>query len=1097
MACSGFCGDSEAQGDWFFDPATFVTTHIPTLNVPGFSLNYINNPYLAGNNKITVTPPDNAVPGESHTFDWILTSDVGTTGFDDEFRVVWVDENGTEGLISTHFVDMNGQPEVEQHDTWTPNVPDGEYRIRVHGFSEAGTFLPISSELSEMFLVYADPLGPLGVDTEGNSYPAFTARFTELAGVGHDLGYPLDNDDDDSNDHGRYVHEVNGLLIQDFYGPGNGYVHPYASLVRGPDPADEVFLLKEGFWYRWMSRGGWYQYGHPINDEFVDTGTGFPRQDFSSGIYFLWDSVEDEVKVYTTAGDVPAQHGAVSFSYAKGETKSSYQDGIYHSGQRVTGFDEPVDLVTDVEMVGFYAVTDGQQIYLPPFTVTGDATIAVGVPSPPQSYLVELNTVPGDVLPGETFQANVLIQGHPGEYINDFRVVSMDQAGNLVETLFGPTGINLSHGLAGAYTGTIATAGNYQLAVQYSLDGGATWHFLDTDGTTDNPLELEVGEGGPGELLVPGQYPTIGAAVQASQPHDVILVDCGVYPETEMVISHPLSILANAPYQVQPCVIIDGGGASRLLDLVFSSPSLEEVRLEGLTFRNGEAPAGGGGGAIRADQVALAINGCTFENNAGESGGAIRATGSSLQISNCRFLENRAREDGGAVSIASGTNLLTGGCWFEWNGHDDRFPPRQLTGGAISAHGNSTITAMGCFFDGNDAFAGGGIYLAEGGSVSLEPGVGTRNEADTGAFLETHEADSVHLGSSMIVRNRQTGVSAGSAVFVSDTRSTVSDLTLVFDSLTIADNESSPGGAGLIVDILAGPSLFRLESTIAAFNIGTAVDLGGVVPDQLVCNDFHGNTAGDWVGDLAFALGSGGNISADPVFCEPEIFDYIVQPSSPCLAANSTYGCDMGMATSGCLEAMPPSDVAVNYSVSGNELSWDLNWLPWSGPFPDFLNYRVYKGAGPDFVPGPSNLVAEPASSPWFDAGGNYGDHYKVSALYDLGYESVAVGPQGVSSAPGFPVAVTQLHQNRPNPFNPQTTISFDLPRAMEVSLKIYDISGRLVHEALADQVGHPGRNQVIWAGRDRNGRRLPSGTYFYRLKAGGYEETRRMTLLK
>ena len=65
------------------------------------------------------------------------------------------------------------------------------------------------------------------------------------------------------------------------------------------------------------------------------------------------------------------------------------------------------------------------------------------------------------------------------------------------------------------------------------------------------------------------------------------------------------------------------------------------------------------------------------------------------------------------------------------------------------------------------------------------------------------------------------------------------------------------------------------------------------------------------------------------------------------------------------------------------------------------------------------------------------------------------------------------------------------------MSLTVYDISGRLVAVLLDNEIAQQGRNEVVWRGRDQSGRQLSSGTYFYRLEAGGYGETNRMTLLK
>ena len=67
----------------------------------------------------------------------------------------------------------------------------------------------------------------------------------------------------------------------------------------------------------------------------------------------------------------------------------------------------------------------------------------------------------------------------------------------------------------------------------------------------------------------------------------------------------------------------------------------------------------------------------------------------------------------------------------------------------------------------------------------------------------------------------------------------------------------------------------------------------------------------------------------------------------------------------------------------------------------------------------------------------------------------------------------------------------------MTVGLHVYDVSGRLVDVLLNDETAQMGRNEVVWRGRDMEGRFAPTGVYFYRLTAGGYSETRRMVLVK
>jgi hypothetical protein len=88
------------------------------------------------------------------------------------------------------------------------------------------------------------------------------------------------------------------------------------------------------------------------------------------------------------------------------------------------------------------------------------------------------------------------------------------------------------------------------------------------------------------------------------------------------------------------------------------------------------------------------------------------------------------------------------------------------------------------------------------------------------------------------------------------------------------------------------------------------------------------------------------------------------------------------------------------------------------------------------------------------------------------------------------------LHDAVPNPFNPQTTLSFSLPTASHVKLAVYDVGGRLV-TTLVDENRTPGVHHVVWDGRDAKQRRVASGVYFYAIEAGGFTETKRMVLVK
>ena len=88
------------------------------------------------------------------------------------------------------------------------------------------------------------------------------------------------------------------------------------------------------------------------------------------------------------------------------------------------------------------------------------------------------------------------------------------------------------------------------------------------------------------------------------------------------------------------------------------------------------------------------------------------------------------------------------------------------------------------------------------------------------------------------------------------------------------------------------------------------------------------------------------------------------------------------------------------------------------------------------------------------------------------------------------------LDQNYPNPFNPETKINYQLPEESNVVIKIFNLKGQLVR-ALVDEFEEAGFYTVVWDGRNAVGLSVPSGTYFYQIKAEGFQQVRKMTLLK
>ncbi len=109
---------------------------------------------------------------------------------------------------------------------------------------------------------------------------------------------------------------------------------------------------------------------------------------------------------------------------------------------------------------------------------------------------------------------------------------------------------------------------------------------------------------------------------------------------------------------------------------------------------------------------------------------------------------------------------------------------------------------------------------------------------------------------------------------------------------------------------------------------------------------------------------------------------------------------------------------------------------------------------------------------------------------------TAAIGtPAGVDDDVELPESPV-VHQNFPNPFNPSTTIEFNLPEQSRVDLKIYDIRGRLVKDLAAKEFP-AGLNQVIWDGKNDADENVTSGIYFYKFISGPTVSVKPMTIVK
>ncbi|MBK7104439.1 MAG: T9SS type A sorting domain-containing protein [Ignavibacteriae bacterium] len=200
------------------------------------------------------------------------------------------------------------------------------------------------------------------------------------------------------------------------------------------------------------------------------------------------------------------------------------------------------------------------------------------------------------------------------------------------------------------------------------------------------------------------------------------------------------------------------------------------------------------------------------------------------------------------------------------------------------------------------------------------------------------------------------------------------------------------------------------------------------------------------------------------------------------------------------IDNTPPA-VPTNLQVSETQdehpkLTWNANTEP------DINNYRVYRKRNSEAWV----LTGTTSSTTFtdFDVTTTYlhGDdiYYKISALdvngNSSGFSSIVwiearllkeVIAQDISSKPNE----FNLRANYPNPFNPTTTITYEIPYSSKVNLNIYDIQGNMVAK-LVDESKSAGVHSIQF-----NASNIPSGVYFYKLTAGNNSDMKKMLFLK
>jgi flagellar hook capping protein FlgD len=177
-----------------------------------------------------------------------------------------------------------------------------------------------------------------------------------------------------------------------------------------------------------------------------------------------------------------------------------------------------------------------------------------------------------------------------------------------------------------------------------------------------------------------------------------------------------------------------------------------------------------------------------------------------------------------------------------------------------------------------------------------------------------------------------------------------------------------------------------------------------------------------------------------------------------------------------------------------------LHWK--RNPEADVASYAVYRDVATGFRPSAANFVlsvAVPDTSVDLGPAPGAASYYTLAAVDASGYSSGFAAEATLGAATDVVRAVPyrlQLFANIPNPFNPATTIRYEVDRAGPVTVEIFDLSGRLVRTLLSARQ-EPGPHGVPWNGTDTQDRHVASGVYVVRLQSGERTLSRKIVALK
>ncbi len=485
----------------------------------------------------------------------------------------------------------------------------------------------------------------------------------------------------------------------------------------------------------------------------------------------------------------------------------------------------------------------------------------------------------------------------------------------------------------------------------------------------------------------------------------------------------------------------------------------------------------------------LDLTGTLFWNYAGNSDIGIWTGGwaNDVNVENCEFInfETAVHIDhpfSGATFDFVGNTFTDGQNAMTIEGADDvvldgnTFTRRRVDGALTIV--DSHVRILDCDFDGcSRLLGGGGVLNADNSWVFMERSALTSNYSDQNGGAIYASNSNLFLNLSVFTNNRCITTifnPSGGAVFTSG--GSLSLYRSFFDG-----NLGQLGAA-----VFCENAFFSCLDAEFARNHGTGAG---------ILNVHHGGATAEITGatfaDNTVDSGSVIYVNAAAVTVE-----------------QSTIVDNTGSVGYAQMEFSGANDLIFNRNIVAFGVGVSALYVPAVQGTWDLACNDLYGNDGGDYVGSVAvwqGVAGNISEDPYFCDPGVYAFTLQqlspcLAANNTCGVDIGAFGygcPQVTATPDDVLPRVFTLEGNTPNPFNPRTEIRFSLPAASTVELDIHDVSGRKVRSLLTGQEYAAGAHKISWEGKDHAGRAVPSGTYLYRVTAGGRTLTGKMVLLR